>query len=172
MKYLSGFVTGFLCGGGAVCAALLYLHCTGDINLYMLDPRYVRELYQPKARWIRNHTDYSYHGRHYNPFDDHTAAAPKPAWQINPDCSGCVYEGMCADFDPCKSCKRAFDGCQDDNYEAREKEAETEESHEGQCYRCKHFEDETLESPCNDCKWAFPYGDTTHEDHFEADEED
>lgn len=141
MKYLSGFVTGFLCGGGAVCAALLYLHCTGDINLHMLDPRYVRELYQPKARWIRNHFDYSYHGRHYNPFDDHTNAVPKPAWQINPDCSGCVYEGMCADFDPCKSCKRAFDGCQDDNYEARE-------------------------------KGAFPYGDVTHEDHFEADEED
>lgn len=127
MKYLSGFVTGFLCGGGAVCAALLYLHCTGDINLHMLDPRYVRELYQPKARWIRNHFDYNYHGRHYNPFDDHANAVPKPAWQINPDCSGCVYEGMCADFDPCKSCKRAFDGCQDDNFEAREKEAEAEE---------------------------------------------
>lgn len=204
MKYLSGFVTGFLAGGGAVCAALLYLHWSEVIDLHMLDKDYVRKMYQPKGPWIRDHFDYSYHGRHYSPYHS-TVTEAKPAWRINPECSGCVYEGMSADFDPCKSCKRAFDdhfkleACEhckhkgalpndwpcskcgrvvessyEDCYEYRgdEPEAEAEESHEGQCYRCKHFEDETLESPCNDCKWAFPYGDTTHEDHFEADEED
>lgn len=140
MKYLSGFVTGFLAGGGAVCAALLYLHWSEVIDLHMLDKDYVRKMYQPKGPWIRDHFDYSYHGRHYSPYHS-TVTEAKPAWQINPECSGCVYEGMCADFDPCKSCKRAFDGCQDDNFEARE-------------------------------KGAFPYGDDTHEDLFEADEED
>lgn len=47
--------------------------------------------------------------------------------EINPECSGCVYEGMPADFDPCKSCKRAFDGCSEDYYECRENEPEPEE---------------------------------------------
>jgi len=174
MKYLSGFVTGFLCGGGAVCAALLYLHWTDVIDLHMLDKEYVRKMYQPKGPWIRNHFDYSYHGRHYSPYH-FTATEAKPAWRINSECSGCVYEGMSADFDPCKSCKRAFDGRQEDYYEYRGdvvKKPETEEPHEGQCYKCKHFENDISESPCNDCKWAFPYGDVTHEDHFEPEEED
>lgn len=142
-SYILGLVDGVFIGVGGVGVVTAWLVARGKINLKMLDPKYVRDnyIYKPNAPWVRNHFNYSYHGRHYNPFDDHTAAVPKPAWQINPECSGCVYEGMCADFDPCKSCKRAFDGCQDDNFEARE-------------------------------KGAFPYGDDTHEDLFEADEED
>ena len=119
--YIFGLVDGVLIGVGCVDIVAAWLVARGKINLKMLDPKYVRDnyIYKPNAPWIRNHFDYSYHGRHYNPFENHTVTEPKPAWRINPDCSDCVYEGMCADFDPCKSCKRAFDGCQDDNYEFR-----------------------------------------------------
>ena len=175
--YVFGLVDGVLIGVGCVDIVVAWLVARGKINLKMLDPKYVRDnyIYKPNAPWVRNHLDYSYHGRHYNPFENHTVTNPKPAWQTNPECSGCVYEGMSADFDPCKSCKRAFDGCQNDYYEYRgdEPEAEAEKpSDSGQCYKCKYFENDISESPCDDCKWAFPYGDVTHEDHFEPDEED
>lgn len=169
MKYLSGFVTGFLCGGGAVCAALLYLHWSEVIDLHMLDKNYVRKMYQPKGPWIRNHFDYSYHGRHYSPYHS-TVTEAKPAWQVNPECSGCVYEGMSADFNPCKSCKRAFDGCSTDYFEAREPEPEAEETHKGQCYKCKYFEREDDEAPCVNCRNSY-FHDKGLEDLFEADEE-
>ena len=138
MKYLSGFVTGFLCGGGAMCAALLYLHWSEVIDLHMLDKDYVRKMYQPKTPWIRNHFDYSYHGRHYSPFH-HTVTEVKPVWQINPECSGCMYEGVSADLEPCKSCKRAFDGCQEDHFKLED------------CEYCKHKGAEPDDWPCCEC---------------------
>ena len=215
--YIFGLVDGVLIGIGCVDIMVAWLVARGRINPKMLDPKYVREnyIYKPNAPWIRNHFDYSYHGRHYSPYRRHYAYAdPKPAWQINPECSGCVYEGMSADFDPCKSCKRAFDGYPEDHFkleaceyckhkgaepddwpcseccqrikdaledyyeyrgdepEAEAEKPEDEKSLEEHCYKCKHFENDISESPCDDCEWAFPYGVGNHPDHFEADEED
>lgn len=125
--YILGLVDGVFIGVGGVGVVTAWLVARGKINLKMLDPKYVRDnyIYKPNAPWIRNHFDYSYHGRHYSPYHS-TVTEAKTAWQINPECSGCVYEGMSADFNPCKSCKRAFDGCQEDYYEYRGEEPEAE----------------------------------------------
>ena len=121
MKYLSGFVTGFLCGGGAVCAALLYLHRSEVIDLHMLDKDYVRKMYQPKTPWIRNHFDYSYHGRHYNPFEDHKpeAEAKEPHESY---CHECKYFTSPDDEEPCVNCRNAYfhDKGLEDLFEAKE----------------------------------------------------
>ena len=152
--YILGLVDGVFIGIGGVGIVTAWLVARGKINLKMLDPKYVRDnyIYKPKAPWIRNHFDYSYHGRHYNPFENHTITEAKPAWRINPECSDCVYEGMSADFDPCKSCKRAFDGCLEDHFKLEA------------CEYCKNKGALPDDWPCSKCVRVV---ESAYEDYYE-----
>lgn len=160
MKYASGLVTGFMMGVGATCAGLLYLHARGEINLLMLDKTYVRQMYQPKARGIRNLFDYSYHGRHYDPFVDHRPEEPVGTVTnveedgdglrfhikktVNPDCHDCRYVTRPSSCYPCNDCKRAFDGYPNDYYYKETRECNS---------NCVHFDtDMDFAHYCTYCK--------------------
>jgi hypothetical protein len=109
----------------------------------------------------------------------HAADSDVPNTLFDMPCSECAKWNDGKRDEMCALCRTSPSGVK---LYFEEKEAEAVEEYvpkskvekplEDHCYRCKYFENDLSESPCEDCKWAFPYGDVTHEDHFEPDEED
>lgn len=170
MKYASGLVTGFMMGVGATCAGLLYLHAKGEINLLMLDKTYVRQMYQPKARWIRNHRVTYY--RPYGPCD-----IRKRGGKTYDLCSFCQYWDFDCDESPCDCCRRnTHENHDSDCFTPVERLTKPEEpvgtvtsvEEDGDglrfhikktvnpdCHDCRYVTRPSSCYPCNDCKRAF-----------------
>lgn len=169
MKYASGLVTGFIMGVGATCAGLLYLHARGEINLHMLDKTYVRQMYQPRARWIRNHN------RPYYTVSD----IRKRGGKTYGLCSFCQYWDFDCDESPCDCCRRNTHESHDaDCFTPVERLTKPEEpigtvtsvekdgdgmrfhikkndKRNPDCHDCRYVTRSAEDDPCNHCKRAF-----------------